>query len=73
MRPAETSLSSGAGGSIALPEKDASGRKVVGIGKAAFKGIKSGATFKCPKSKVKAYKKLLAKAGAPKNATVKKG
>ncbi len=37
----------------------------------AFKGIYKKATFKCPKGKVKAYKKILLKKGAPKTCKFK--
>ncbi len=36
------------------------------VGAAAFKGIYKTATFKCPKKKLKAYKELFIKKGAPK-------
>ena len=42
------------------------------VGSKAFSGIAKNATFKCPKSKLKSYKKLFKKAGAPKNAKYKK-
>ncbi len=42
------------------------------IGSKAFKGIYKKAKFKCPKSKLKNYKKWLKKAGAPKKAKYKK-
>ena len=42
------------------------------FGKSAFKKINSKVTFKCPKSKLKSYKKWLKKAGAPKKAKYKK-
>ena len=38
----------------------------------AFKGIYAKATFKCPKNKLKAYRKFLPKRGAPKTAKYKK-
>ena len=38
------------------------------VGRSAFKGISPNAAFKCPKAKLKAYKKLLPKKGAPKKA-----
>ena len=38
----------------------------------AFKGIYRKATFKCPKSKLKAYKTLFVKKGAPKTCSFKK-
>ena len=41
------------------------GTAVEKIGTDAVKGIASKATFKCPSKKLKAYKKLLQKAGAP--------
>ena len=41
------------------------------VGKAAFKGINRKATFKCPKARLKAYKKLLVKKGAPKSCKFK--
>ena len=41
------------------------------VGKNAFKGINSKATFKCPKGKAKDYKKILQKKGAPKTAKFK--
>lgn len=41
------------------------GKNLKSIGKNAFKGIAKKATFKCPKSKLKAYKKLVKAAGAP--------
>ena len=41
------------------------------IGKGAFKTIKKGATFKCPKSKKAIYKKKLKKSGLPKKAKIK--
>ncbi len=37
------------------------------VGAAAFKGIYKKATFKCPKKKLKEYKKLFIKRGAPKS------
>lgn len=43
-------------------------KKVPKIGKNAFKGISKKVTFKVPKSKLKAYKKALKKAGTPKTA-----
>ncbi len=42
------------------------------VGKNAFKGINKKATFKVPKSKVKAYKKIVKAKGAGKNVKVKK-
>ncbi len=42
------------------------------IGSKAFKSIYKKASFKCPKSKVKNYKKWIKKAGAPKKAKYKK-
>lgn len=42
------------------------------IGSKAFKGIYKKAKFKCPKAKLKNYKKWLKKAGAPKKAKYKK-
>ncbi|MBE5942742.1 MAG: hypothetical protein E7264_09425 [Lachnospiraceae bacterium] len=42
------------------------------IGKNAFKGIKSNATFKVPKKKMKAYKAMLKKKGVGKKAKFKK-
>ncbi len=47
-------------------------KKLRKVGKGAFKTIKKGATFKCPKKKLKAYKKLLKKSGLPKKAKFKK-
>ena len=41
------------------------------VGANAFKGIYGKATFKCPKKKLAAYKKLLKAKGAPKNAKYK--
>ena len=41
------------------------------VGAGAFKGIYSKATFKCPKSKLKAYKTLFVKKGAPKTCKFK--
>ena len=41
------------------------------IGKKAFKTIKKGATFKCPKGKKEDYRKALEKSGMPKKAKVK--
>ncbi|MBO4864503.1 MAG: Ig-like domain-containing protein [Eubacterium sp.] len=46
-------------------------KKLTKIGKKAFKTIKKGATFKCPKAKKSKYKKLLKKSGLPKKAKVK--
>ncbi len=40
--------------------------KTSNVGDAAFKGIYKKATFKCPKAKLNAYKKLFIKKGAPK-------
>jgi len=37
----------------------------------AFKGINAKATFKCPKAKLKAYKTLFVKKGAPKTCKFK--
>ena len=42
------------------------------VGANAFKGIASKATFKCPSKKLKDYKKLLKKKGAPGKAKYKK-
>ena len=42
------------------------------VGKNAFKGINKKATFKVPKNKVKAYKKIVKAKGAGKNVKVKK-
>ena len=42
------------------------------IGSKAFKGVYKKAKFKCPKSKLKNYKKWIKKAGAPKKAKYKK-
>lgn len=42
------------------------------IGSKAFKGVYKKISFKCPKSKVKNYKKWIKKAGAPKKAKYKK-
>jgi hypothetical protein len=42
------------------------------IGSKAFKGVYKKAKFKCPKSKLKYYKKWIKKAGAPKKAKYKK-
>ena len=42
------------------------------VGTNAFKGIYSTETFKCPAKKLKAYKKLIKKAGAPGKAKYKK-
>ena len=44
--------------------------KLKTVGDIAFGNIKSGATFKCPKKKLAAYKKLIGK-NAPKNAKFK--
>ena len=41
------------------------------VGKNAFKGINSKASFKCPKGKAKVYQKILQKKGAPKTAKFK--
>ncbi len=46
--------------------------KLKKVGKQAFKGISSRATFKIPKSKYKNYKNILKKRGAGKKATYKK-
>lgn len=46
--------------------------KLTSIGKNAFKSIKKGATFKCPKKKLSKYKKMLKKSGLPKKAKIKK-
>lgn len=46
--------------------------KLTKIGKKAFKTIKKGAKFKCPKKKLSKYKKLIKKSGAPKKAKYKK-
>ncbi len=46
-------------------------KKLPKIGKGAFKTIKKGATFKCPKGKKADYRKALRKSGLPKNAKVK--
>lgn len=46
--------------------------KLTKIGKNAFKGIHKKAVFKLPKSKLKAYKKLIKKAGAGSKVTYKK-
>ncbi len=49
------------------------GKKLKKIGKQAFKNIAKKAVFKTPKSKLKAYKKLLnKKAGVKKTMMVKK-
>ena len=42
------------------------------IGSNAFKGVYKKVSFKCPKSKVKNYKKWIKKAGTPKKAKYKK-
>ena len=42
------------------------------IGSKAFKGVYKKVSFKCPKSKVKNYKKWIKKAGAPNKAKYKK-
>ena len=42
------------------------------VGKNAFKGIYKKATIKVPAKKLKAYKTLLIKKGAPKTAKIKK-
>ena len=42
------------------------------VGSKAFKGIKKKATFKVPKKKFKAYKKMLKKRGATKKMKFKK-
>ena len=42
------------------------------VGAGAFKGIYKKATFKCPKAKLSAYKKLFVKKGAPKTCSFKK-
>ena len=46
-------------------------KKLKTVGKNAFKGINKRATFDVPNSKIKAYKKLFIKAGAPKTIKVK--
>lgn len=46
--------------------------KAAKVGKNAFKGIKSSATIKVPKAKLKAYKTMLYKKGVSKKATFKK-
>ncbi len=46
-------------------------KKLKTVGKNAFKGINKKATFDVPNSKIKAYKKLFIKAGAPKTIKVK--
>ena len=46
--------------------------KLKKIGKQAFKGINAKAKFKVPKKKLKKYKKMIKKAGAPKKAKVTK-
>ena len=46
--------------------------KLKKIGKNAFKGVKAKAKFKVPKKKLKKYKKIIKKAGAPKKAKVTK-
>ena len=46
--------------------------KLKTIGSKAFKTIKIGAKFKCPKEKLKNYKKLLKKSGLPKKAKITK-
>nr|MCR5544532.1 leucine-rich repeat protein [Eubacterium sp.] len=46
--------------------------KLKKVGAKAFKTIKKGAKFKCPKKKLKAYKKMLKKSGLPKKAKVTK-
>ncbi len=48
------------------------GDKLKTIGSNAFKGLPKKVTFNCPAKKLDAYKKLLLKKGAPKNATFKK-
>ena len=46
--------------------------KLKKIGKNAFKGVKAKAKFKVPKKKLKKYKKIIKKAGAPKKAKITK-
>ena len=46
--------------------------KLKKVGSSAFKGVSSSVTFKCPSKKLKAYKKLIKKAGAPSKAKYKK-
>ena len=46
--------------------------KLKKVGSSAFKGVASSVTFKCPKKQLKAYKKLIKKAGAPSKAKYKK-
>ncbi len=46
--------------------------KLKKIGKQAFKSINAKAKFKVPKKKLKKYKKMIKKAGAPKKAKVTK-
>lgn len=48
------------------------GDKLKTIGSNAFKGLPKKVTFNCPSKKLAAYKKLLLKKGAPKNASFKK-
>ena len=57
-------------GSITFKTKQLSAR---GIGANAFKGIRSGATIKCPKSKLADYKEILLKKGMKKSMKFKKG
>ncbi len=45
------------------------GKKLKRIGAGAFKGTSKKATYRCPKSKLSKYKKMLIKAGANKNST----
>ncbi len=40
-------------------------KKLTKVGAKAFKTVKKGATFKCPKAKLDAYTKLLNKSGLP--------
>lgn len=47
-------------------------KKITTIKKGAFKTIRKGAVIKCPKAKLKKYKKLLKKSGLAKNVKVKK-
>ena len=46
--------------------------KLKKVGSSAFKGVASSVTFKCPSKQLKAYKKLIKKAGAPSKAKYKK-
>ena len=46
--------------------------KLKKVGSSAFKGVASSVTFKCPNKQLKAYKKLIKKAGAPGKAKYKK-